>query len=179
MPCSLLTHRHTHRLSLSHRHTHTLARAPVSHWTLSTCDVCIMHWWRVGLLTTTCSTDYMWRNHQRSDLSCLGGRRQRGWERGGVGDSAKVFTRRLASGWTIAGQVSGVSSSHGQLKQVMIREHFKKRENARILNKKRQHFQKSDKCCKATNAKIARQTTTIKRQKCPFVGIRQKRKTLF
>ena len=58
-------------------------------------------------------------------------------------------------------------------------EHFKKRENARILNKKRQHFQKSDKCDKATNAKIARQTTTIKRQKCPFVGIRQKRKTLF
>ena len=58
-------------------------------------------------------------------------------------------------------------------------EHFKKRENARILNKKRQHFQKSDKCYKATNAKIARQTTTIKRQKCPFVGIRQKRKTLF
>ena len=108
VPCSLLTHRHTHRLSPSHRHTHThthtLARAPVSHWTLSTCDVCIMHWWRVGLLTTTCSTDYMWRNHQRSDLSCLGGRWQRGWESGGVGDSAKVFTRRLASGWTIAGQ---------------------------------------------------------------------------
>ena len=77
VPCSLLTHRHTHRLSLSLSHT------PVSHWTLSTCDVCIMHWWRVGLLTTTCSTDYMWRNHQRSDLSCLGGRWQRGWESGG------------------------------------------------------------------------------------------------
>ena len=62
-----------------------------------------------------------------------------------MGDSAKVFPRRLASGWTIAGQVSGVSSSHGQLKQVMISEHFKKRQNAHILTKKRQNFRKSDK----------------------------------
>ena len=87
-----------------------------------------------------------------------------------MGDSAKVFTRRLASGWTIAGQVSGVSSSHGQLKQVMIREHFKKRQNAHILTKSDNIFEK------ATNAKITRQTTTKKRQKNGrFVGFRQNR----
>ena len=139
-----------------------------------------MHWWRVGLLMTTCSTDYMWRNHQRSDLSCLGGRRQRGWERGGVGDSAKVFTRRLASGWTIAGQVSGVSSSHGQLKQVMISEHFKKRQNAHILTKKRQNFRKSDKKRQSDKCKKNASNNNEKATKNdPFVGKRQKRQPWF
>ena len=82
-----------------------------------------------------------------------------------MGDSAKVFTRRLASGWTIAGQVSGVSSSHGQLKQVMISEHFKKRQNAHILTKSDKIFAKATKSDKATNAKKTRRTTTKKRQK--------------
>ena len=89
-----------------------------------------------------------------------------------MGDSAKVFTRRLASGWTIAGQVSGVSSSHGQLKQVMISEHFKKRQNAHILTKSDNIFEK------ATNAKITRQTTTKKRKKWPICRIPTKTATL-
>jgi len=93
-----------------------------------------------------------------------------------VGDSAKVFTRRLASGWTIAGQVSGVSSSHGQLKQVMISEHFKKRQNAHILTKKRQNFRKSDKKRQSDKCKKNASNNNEKATKNdPFVGKRQKR----